>query len=199
MSIWGTVHDHNPPKQCRPIAEQPLELRLLQALHPQLHPQAPGSPVERETRWQQLITNNQQRYRLLNADEASPSAKPVKAGSSPRKSKRPFGVNLIGHAFEVFGIGEDIRMAARALQAADVPCCVIHHPAGNGVSRTDSSLNPRSKWWTIRLQSCMHGGSDPCALAARNWLILASAIPSPAGPGKHNMARCLDAVAGCRR
>ena len=39
---------------------------------------------------------------------------------------RPFGVNLIGHAFEMFGIEEDIRMAARALQAADVPCCVIH-------------------------------------------------------------------------
>ena len=37
-----------------------------------------------------------------------------------------FGVNLIGHAFVMFGIGEDIRKAARALQAADVPCCVIH-------------------------------------------------------------------------
>ena len=138
----GRAKDHNPPTQSRQIAEQPLELRLLQALHPQLHPQAPGSPVERERRWQQLITNNQQRYRLLNADEASPSAKPVKAGSSPRKSKRPFGVNLIGHAFEVFGIGEDIRMAARALQAAGVPCCVIHHPAGNGAACTDRTLEP---------------------------------------------------------
>ena len=32
----------------------------------------------------------------------------------------------IGHAFEVFGIGEDIRMAARSPQAAGVPCCVIY-------------------------------------------------------------------------
>ena len=47
-------------------------------------------------------------------------------------AQRPFGVNLIGHAFEMFGIGEDIRMAARALQAADVPCCVINQPAANG-------------------------------------------------------------------
>ncbi len=38
-------------------------------------------------------------------------------------------MKLIGHAFEVFGIGDDIRMAARALQAAAVACCVIHHPA----------------------------------------------------------------------
>ena len=115
---------------------------MLQALHPQLHPQAPGSPVERERRWQELITNNQQRYRLLNTGKASTSTKPSKAGSQPRKSNLPFGVNLIGHAFEVFGIGEDIRMAARALQAADVPCCVIHHPAGNGTPCTDRSLEP---------------------------------------------------------
>lgn len=130
-----TTEAASSPTQTNPIAEQPLALRLLQALHPQLHPQAPGSPVERESRWQQLIANNQQRYRLLNTDKTSQSSKPVTNGSN-----RPFGVNLIGHAFEVFGIGEDIRMAARALQAADVPCCVIHHPAGNGSACTDRSL-----------------------------------------------------------
>ena len=57
-------------------------------------------------------------------------------------AQRPFGVNLIGHAFEMFGIGEDIRMAARALQAADVPCCVIHHPAANGAACNDRTLEP---------------------------------------------------------
>ena len=56
--------------------------------------------------------------------------------------QRPFGVNLIGHAFEIFGIGEDVRMAARALQAAGVPCCVIHHPAANGAACSDRSLEP---------------------------------------------------------
>ena len=54
-------------------------------------------------------------------------------------AQRPFGVNLIGHAFEMFGIGEDIRMAARALQAADVPCCVIHHPAATVIARKDDA------------------------------------------------------------
>ena len=56
--------------------------------------------------------------------------------------QRPFGVNLIGHAFEVFGIGEDIRMAAQALQAAGIPCSVIHHPAANGAACSDRSLEP---------------------------------------------------------
>ena len=66
--------------------------------------------------------------------------------SAPRDvvpfAQRPFGVNLIGHAFEMFGIGEDIRMAAQGLQAADVPCCVIHHPAANGAACSDRSLEP---------------------------------------------------------
>ena len=57
-------------------------------------------------------------------------------------AQRPFGVNLIGHAFEMFGIGEDIRMAARALQAAGVPCSVIHHPAANGAACSDRTLEP---------------------------------------------------------
>ena len=57
-------------------------------------------------------------------------------------AQRPFGVNLIGHAYEVFGIGEDIRMAAKALQKADVPCCVIHHPAANGAFCNDRTLEP---------------------------------------------------------
>ena len=140
--LQGKVRASNPPSQSKPAAEHSLALRLLQALHPRLHPQAPGSPVEREARWQQLIANNLHRYRLLNTEEAPPSAKPATAGSQLRRSNRPFGVNLIGHAFEVFGIGEDIWMAARALQSAGVPCCVIHHPADNGAECTDRSLEP---------------------------------------------------------
>jgi glycosyltransferase involved in cell wall biosynthesis len=130
------------PYESNPVSEQPLGLQLLQALYPQLHPDAPGSPVERETRCKRFIAIHKQRFRLLNTDEASSSARRISARSKPSRMNRPFGVNLIGHAFEVFGIGEDIRTAARALQAADVPCCVIHHPAGNGAVCKDRSLEP---------------------------------------------------------
>ena len=54
--------------------------------------------------------------------------------------QRSFGVNLIGHAFEVFGIGEDVRMAALALESADVPYCVVNVPANNGAAASDRSL-----------------------------------------------------------
>jgi len=56
--------------------------------------------------------------------------------------QRPFGVNLIGHAFEVFGIGEDVRMAALALQSAAVPFCAVNVPANNGAAASDRSLEP---------------------------------------------------------
>ena len=48
--------------------------------------------------------------------------------------QRPFGVNLIGHVLDMFGIGEDIRVADRASQVADVLCCVIHHPTAKSAS-----------------------------------------------------------------
>ena len=136
-----TTTDPDLTTESKPTAKQPLALSFLQALHPEMHPQAPGSPVEREKRWQQLIDDRKQNYPLLSTSE-TPSRHLAKPGSQPRRSNRPFGVNLIGHAFEVFGIGEDIRMAARALQAAGIPCCVIHHPAGNGAECTDLSLEP---------------------------------------------------------
>lgn len=55
-------------------------------------------------------------------------------------AERPFGVNLIGHAFNVFGIGEDSRAIADALRAAAIPFCVIDHPARNGSATSDRRL-----------------------------------------------------------
>ena len=113
-----------------------LPVRLLQALHPQLLIEAPGPPAGPHLRLQQGVEQGQRAYPLLRGPSALPSAAPVPF------AERPFGVNLIGHAFEVFGIGEDIRMAARALQTSGVPCCVLHHPASNGATCSDRSLEP---------------------------------------------------------
>ena len=137
-----THPEANQTSQGTTVETQSLALQLLEALHPQLHPNAPGSPLEREIRCKQFIAIHKQNYRLLNTDLESKPKKKVPPRSQHFKSNRPFGVNLIGHAYEMFGIGEDIRMAARALQAADVPCCVIHHPAGNDAACIDRSLEP---------------------------------------------------------
>jgi glycosyltransferase involved in cell wall biosynthesis len=50
------------------------------------------------------------------------------------------GVNLIGYAFGELGIGEDVRMAAHALAAADIPFCIINFPPGDEIRQADRSV-----------------------------------------------------------
>lgn len=52
---------------------------------------------------------------------------------------RAFGVNLIGYAFGELGIGEDVRMAAHALHAADIPFTIINVDPGSTISQNDKS------------------------------------------------------------
>ena len=111
-----------------------LSVRLLQAAHPELLLDAPGPPSGPHLRLQQAVHHFRNAYPLLDGSSAPAEVVPF--------AERPFGVNLIGHAYEVFGLGEDIRMAASALMAADVPCCVIYQPAANGSACTDHSLEP---------------------------------------------------------
>ena len=111
-----------------------LPVRLLQAEHPELLLDAPCPPSGPYLRLQQAVHHYSGTYPLLQGASVPASLLPF--------TERPFGVNLIGHAYEVFGIGEDIRMAASALQAAGVPCAVIYQPAANGSACTERRLEP---------------------------------------------------------
>jgi glycosyltransferase involved in cell wall biosynthesis len=51
-----------------------------------------------------------------------------------------FGVNLIGYAFGELGIGEDVRMAAQALNAVGIPFTVIDFPPGDNIRQNDQSV-----------------------------------------------------------
>lgn len=123
-----------------------LPVRLFQALHPELLLETPGPPAGPHLRLGQAVEQCSSAYPLLRrvsaavGDATVPHPQP--AGALVPFAERPFGVNLIGHAFEVFGIGEDLRMAARALQAAGVPCCVLHLPAANGAACSDRAMEP---------------------------------------------------------
>ncbi|MDE2410469.1 MAG: glycosyltransferase family 4 protein [Sphingomonadales bacterium] len=52
----------------------------------------------------------------------------------------PFGVNLVGHAKGRFGIGEDVRMAAKALASVDVPFIIRNLPTGDALGAEDDSV-----------------------------------------------------------
>lgn len=51
-----------------------------------------------------------------------------------------FGVNVFGYAYGQLGIGEDARMAVRALQACGVPTCLVDFAPGKDIPQRDKSL-----------------------------------------------------------
>lgn len=60
--------------------------------------------------------------------------------SNDNVAARPFGVNLIGYAYGQLGIGEDLRMTARALQRVGVPVAVVDFPPGKEIPQHDTSV-----------------------------------------------------------
>jgi len=64
---------------------------------------------------------------------------PSALSSIPFK-KREYGVNLIGYAFGRLGIGEDCRMAGKALLQAQVPITMLDFPPGDNVDTNERSM-----------------------------------------------------------
>ena len=54
--------------------------------------------------------------------------------------QRSFGVNVIGYAYGQLGIGEDARMAARSLLAAQVPFNMVSFAPGADIGQNDRSM-----------------------------------------------------------
>lgn len=61
------------------------------------------------------------------------------ASAHRRTGEYPFGVNLFGYARGELGIGEDVRLMARALEAHGIPFCIINVEPGADVSQQDTS------------------------------------------------------------
>ena len=61
--------------------------------------------------------------------------------ASPAAPLMPFGVNLIGFSRGQLGIGEDIRMAAKALEAAAIPYSVYEVQADLLIDSNENSLD----------------------------------------------------------
>ncbi|MDC7828712.1 MULTISPECIES: glycosyltransferase [Pseudomonas] len=91
---------------------------------------APGRTGYRQ--W--LSSNGRQETALDALLGANRLAWPARSGSE----LQPFGVNLIGYAYGELGIGEDLRMAARALEAAGIPFVILN--VSPGVDEGDRSV-----------------------------------------------------------
>ncbi len=62
------------------------------------------------------------------------------SGSGTAGAPSPFGVNLVGYAFGELGIGEDVRMAGRALLRTDVPTTLVNFKPGDDIPQQDFSM-----------------------------------------------------------
>ena len=60
-------------------------------------------------------------------------------------TQKSVGVNLIGYTFGELGIGEDVRMAALALEAANILFTVINFRPGDDIRQNDRSI---AQWVT---------------------------------------------------
>jgi glycosyltransferase involved in cell wall biosynthesis len=58
----------------------------------------------------------------------------------PEKRVLLKGVNVIGYAFGQLGIGEDARMATKALAGADIETVLINFPPGSNIPQNDRSM-----------------------------------------------------------
>src|SRR5690606_21001953 len=79
-----------------------------------------------------LLSTVFQKTALPLLQKPSPLDHPLAVPHLPVHDGDQFGVNLIGYAFAELGIGEDVRMAAHACEAAGIPFCVVDFaPGGN--------------------------------------------------------------------
>jgi hypothetical protein len=89
-----------------------------------------------------LLNAKYKRYPRASMAELTKLMNGVTQLTNPKgtiKSTLPFGVNLYGYARGELGIGEDVRMMALSLQAANIPFCIINIEPGNDVSQNDNS------------------------------------------------------------
>jgi glycosyltransferase involved in cell wall biosynthesis len=133
----------------RPRTKLLPSIRLLGVVHPELNLTDGDDRTTSGRRFDAAILGYWHKYRLLREDRdlanalgKAPEIRNCSMDSMPF-SQRPFGVNLIGHAFNRFGIGETVRLAARALSHAGIPYCVIDHAADNGSSATERCLEDK--------------------------------------------------------
>jgi glycosyltransferase involved in cell wall biosynthesis len=73
----------------------------------------------------------------------SKQSKTELTGISSHASQRPFGINLIGFAFGELGIGEDVRMAVAACEAAAIPFNIVNINPGCELRQGDKILEPQ--------------------------------------------------------
>lgn len=87
--------------------------------------------------YRQWLTSHGSQETILSLLQATDNKKQQ---ATELVAQNEMGVNLIGYAFGELGIGEDVRMAALALKAANIPFTVINFRPGDDIRQNDRSI-----------------------------------------------------------
>ena len=162
------THCEGPGNSVPPI------LSLVHASAPDLHDRYPDAADERWHQWCATDTANK-RFPILAhtliRERLFPET-PARKKIAKRHDDSPFGVNLMGHVGTRSGVGEDLRMASRALQAAGIPFVVRNVPPSTGVLAEEVSCEPPADHSPFSINMfCMAGMETVTALSSRRNLL----------------------------
>jgi hypothetical protein len=93
-----------------------------------------------------FLSSKEKEYVLSFPDPWAKRLKPITQRTQPLRvppvpfKERGFGVNLIGYAFGRLGIGEDLRMAGKALLQAEVPMTMLDFLPGDNIDTNERSM-----------------------------------------------------------
>ena len=95
------------------------------------------------------LVDRLQLHALIQSPRKPSLRRIAKPRGTPRKGlpvSRPHsnGVNLIGHAYGELGIGEDLRMAVEACEAAGIPYAIVNFSPGASTRQDDRLLAGRT-------------------------------------------------------
>lgn len=151
----------------------PLILEMVHHFATDLHSRFPTAASAEWRHW--CAGDGQHRFPIL----AHPLIRNRLFATTPGTPKtkihdgNPFGVNLIGHAGTRSGVGEDLRMAARALEAAGIPFIVRDVQPSTGVESEETWPEARlaeHSPFSINL-FCMAGMETVSMLSSRRNLL----------------------------
>lgn len=118
----------------------PLIIAMTHIMAPDMHALYPSASSARWFDW--CATEGQSRFRILAhplvREALFPSRPPAQARRDAVVRDEAWGVNVIGHAGGRSGVSEDVRMAAAALEAANIPFIVRDVQPSTGVASEEA-------------------------------------------------------------
>lgn len=139
LNLSDLVDDHQLKILKTPIAGTecvPIAWAMLWAVDRDLQKRFPDIKSPTFAQWAQGEALNQHPLLQLVARPPAPATPSIRRCRDTLQA----GVNLIGYARGQLGIGEDVRMAARALQAARIPFSIYNVEPGPEVCQGETSV-----------------------------------------------------------